>query len=81
MEQERERERERAQHNYMFQVQGLLHIARRDVCDFVVFTLQDMVIIKVRRDEEFIRHMLLKLSDFFTDMFSKEYLRKHFFKD
>ena len=28
-------------HNYMFQVQGLLHITNRSVCDFVVYTFSD----------------------------------------
>jgi hypothetical protein len=41
-------------HDYMYQVQGLLHITNRSVCDFVVFTISDLAIIEVKRDQEFI---------------------------
>jgi hypothetical protein len=39
--------------NYMYQVQGLLHITQRKWCYFVVWTPHGMLVDKVERDDSF----------------------------
>ncbi|KAL1471063.1 hypothetical protein MTO96_040130 [Rhipicephalus appendiculatus] len=42
-------------HSYFYQVQGQLHITRRIICDFVVYTTKDIHVQEVRRDDAFWR--------------------------
>ena len=68
-------------HDYMFQIQGCMHITGRSNCKFVVFTLTDLVILDIPYDAVFVRSMLSKLADFFDNHFKPEYLNKNIFKD
>ncbi|KAJ8866770.1 hypothetical protein PR048_032631 [Dryococelus australis] len=55
-------------HNYMYQVQGVLHISRRKTCNFVVRTPEGMVYLKIQRDKDFWENkMITKLLTFFYD--------------
>ncbi|KAJ8886243.1 hypothetical protein PR048_012452 [Dryococelus australis] len=40
-------------HNYMYQVQGVLHISRRKICNFVVRTPEGMISLKIQQDKDF----------------------------
>lgn len=70
-----------AVHDYMYQIQGLLHITNRPVCDFVVFTISDMLIIEITKEAEFIQQMLNKLDTFYFNFFQPHYLRRYFFRN
>lgn len=55
-----------ASHNYMYQVQGLLHITNRKWCYFIVWTPEGLVYDKIKRDDKFwTEKMENKLADFF----------------
>jgi len=68
-------------HDYMYQVQGLLHITNRSTYDFVVFTLRDMLVIEVSKNATFVEAMLKKLEDFYVNFFKKQYLKRNFFRN
>ncbi|XP_014665253.1 PREDICTED: uncharacterized protein LOC106807441 [Priapulus caudatus] len=55
------------QHNY--QVQGQLFCTGATMCDFTVFTFKDMKVIRIMRDDEFIKDMLKCLENFFQSHF------------
>ncbi|KAL1436901.1 hypothetical protein MTO96_049291 [Rhipicephalus appendiculatus] len=40
-------------HSYFYQVQGQLHITRRIICDFVVYTTKGIHVQEIRRDDAF----------------------------
>ncbi|KAL1458849.1 hypothetical protein MTO96_043421 [Rhipicephalus appendiculatus] len=42
-------------HSYFYQVQGQLHVTRRIICDFVVYTTKGIHVQEVRRDDAFWR--------------------------
>lgn len=53
-------------HNYFYQVQGQLNIAKREWCDFVVFTRKgELFIERIVRDEAFWKLLLQKLVEFY----------------
>ncbi|KAJ8888847.1 hypothetical protein PR048_008341 [Dryococelus australis] len=55
-------------HNYMYQIQGVLHISQRKTCNFVVWTPEGMVSLKIQHDTEFWENkMVTKLLTFFYD--------------
>ncbi|KAJ8889265.1 hypothetical protein PR048_008763 [Dryococelus australis] len=55
-------------HNNMYQVQGVLHVSRRKTCNFVVWTPEGMVSLKIQRDKDFWENkMVTKLLTFFYD--------------
>ncbi len=66
-------------HDYYYQVQGLLLITGRSVCDFVVFTFADCVI-NVKRDHSFLSSMEQQLSNFFVQHFKKALLSRYFYR-
>ncbi|XP_077484482.1 uncharacterized protein LOC144094390 [Amblyomma americanum] len=43
----------RRSHRYFYQVQGQLHVTRRSICDFVVYTTKGIHVQEVRRDDNF----------------------------
>ena len=49
------------EHNYMAQVQGVMEIVGTQLCDFVVYTGSDVLVLKVGKDEEMVREMFAKL--------------------
>jgi len=56
-------------HNYHYQVQGQMMCADKQACEFVVYTLKDLVVIRINRDDRFIEAMLTKLKHFFLSYF------------
>ena len=48
-------------HDYMYQVQGDMHITKRTLCRMVIFTLVDLVIVDVPYDDTFVNDMLTRL--------------------
>lgn len=69
------------EHAYYYQVQGLMYVTERVACDFVVYTISDMLVITVLRDEDFIEVMLQKLDKFFDEFFKPALQNKHFLRD
>ena len=67
-------------HSYYYQVQGQLSCSGRQACDFVVFTLKDMVIVRILRDEVFIQNMIGLLKRFYEDNFRPAIPHKYFYK-
>ena len=66
-------------HKYFYQVQGQLYCSRRDMCIFIVFTLKDMIMIRIPRNDDFIQEMLKKLKDFYDDFYKPCILNEHYF--
>ncbi|CAC5413887.1 unnamed protein product [Mytilus coruscus] len=62
-------------HNYYYQVQGQMFCTNLKNCHFVVFTLQEVQYIHIKRDDIFIQNMVEKLEDFY-----KTYFERIFFK-
>lgn len=53
-------------HNYMYQIQGQLHITKRDICYFIVYTKLDLMYCKIERDDLFwVDKMQLYLEKFY----------------
>ena len=63
-------------HSYFYQVQGQLYCAGAKLCKFVVFTLKDICIIDIERDDVFIDGMVQQLSDFYNSHFKEALLEK-----
>ena len=53
-------------HNYFYQVQGQLHITRREICYFVTWTPQGIAVEKIYRDDKFWEKMFPKLKHFYA---------------
>jgi hypothetical protein len=66
-------------HEYFYQIQGQLLCSNRTECVLVVYTFQDLKIIKVPRDEEFIGNMIDKLETFFENYFKSALLNKFYY--
>lgn len=62
-------------HNYFFQVQGQLHVTKRDFCYFVVWTPKGFIYDKITRDDEFFNNMKEKLKTFYCKHYLPEILR------
>ena len=67
-------------HNYYYQVQGQLLCANRKFCDFIVYTISDVKYIRIVRDEQFIKDMLVSLKKFYDNYFKNAVLKKFFYK-
>ncbi len=60
----------RRTHNYFYQVQGQLGIAKRSYCYFIVYTLKDFFVQKIEFDRDFFSvEMLPKLRLFYTEQY------------
>jgi len=73
-----------SRHEYFYQIQGQLFATNRKVCHLIVFTIVDMKLVVVERDDIFIDHMVMRLSSFFTGHFLpalKDKLMYHSFRD
>ena len=68
-----------ATHNYYYQIQGQMMCTDRKVCDFVVFTFEDIKVLTVERNDEFISSMTKQLNSFYKDHFKISLLEKHFY--
>ncbi|XP_041366048.1 uncharacterized protein LOC121381032 isoform X1 [Gigantopelta aegis] len=71
-----------ANHDYYYQIQGQLLCTNRKVCLFVVYTFfLDIVLVRVERDDEFIRMMLKKLHTFYTVHFQTTLIKKFMYRN
>lgn len=52
-------------HDYYYQIQGLLHVLKREYCDFVVWGKNFLVVVKVEKNEEFIENLINSLKEFY----------------
>lgn len=68
-------------HNYYYQVQGQMLCSGRDECDFVIYTLEDIKIIRIVKNDQFIADMTQKLASFNKDHFRNVVLDKFFYHD
>ena len=68
-------------HSYYYQIQGQLYCADKGSCDFVVYTIKDMVVIRVVRDDQFIADMLEKLLNFYKQFYQSALLEKLLFRN
>lgn len=68
-------------HNYYYQVQGQMFCTHLKTCHFVVFTLQEVQYIHIKRDDIFIQYMVEKLEDFYKTYFRKAILQTFLYKD
>ena len=68
-------------HPYYYQVMGQLLVTGRQWCDFVIWTFIDCKIVRLVRDEEFIRLLLHKLLYFFDIAFRPALLQRFLYKD
>ena len=68
-------------HDYFFQIQGQLYCSGRQQCYFVVYTLKDIKIITVVRNDNFIAEMVSKLKLFFHNFFKNAVISKFLHKD
>ena len=68
-------------HDYYYQVQGQLFCSGRQHCDFVVYTMKDVKIIQISRDDKFIDNMVDSLNQFYESFFRQCVLDKYFYKN
>jgi len=68
-------------HDYYYQVQGQLLCTGAECVDFVVYTLKDIYISRIVRDEPFIAEMISKLNDFYASYYKPALLEKFLAKD
>ena len=68
-------------HDYFYQVQGQLFCSNRQTCFFIVYTLCDVKILKINRNDKFIENMLKSLLDFYSNHFKKIILEKFMYRD
>lgn len=64
-------------HQYMYQVQGQLHITRRDVCFFVIWTPKGINIQTIYKDDQFWHDMEHKLDTFYMEHMLPIILKEH----
>ncbi len=68
-------------HDYHYQIQGQLYCTKRSMGHLVVFTLKDIAIIEVPRDEDFISRMLDKRHHIYAVHFKDSLLNKYLYKE
>ena len=54
-------------HIFYYQIQAQLRVTGRKYCLFVIFTLKNLKIIKIERDDIFIDNMIFKAAQFYRD--------------
>ena len=65
--------------NYYFQIQGLMALCKLSVCDFVIWILKGLLVIRVKFNEIFWKkQMLPKLMTFFKEAIVSEALTERF---
>ena len=68
-------------HDYYYQIQGQLLCTGRQFCDFVVFTLVDIKVIRIERDEDFIKPMVSELKHFYKEFFRSVLLNRFLYRN
>lgn len=67
-------------HLYYYQIQGQLFVTVRSIAKLIVFTTVETVVITIYRDDNFIKDMVLRLTDFFKNYFSIAILDLYLYK-
>ena len=67
-------------HDYYYQIMGNLYCTGRQACDFVVYTLKDIQIIRINRDEAFLARMLAQLTAFYVQHFRRAVLNRFLYR-
>lgn len=65
-------------HQYFYQVQMQMHVLRANFCDFVVWTSKDCLVLRVNRDDTYLKMELLKAEDFFKMVIMPELLGQYY---
>lgn len=68
-------------HDYYYQVQGQMMCTDREVCDLIVFTFEDVKVLKFPRNDDFITEMTKQLELFYNSYFKKALLDKYFYRN
>ena len=68
-------------HPYFYQVQGTLYCTERKWCDFTVWTKEDLKVVHIVRDEEFIDSMTKDLEAFFDQYFKQSVLNEFLYRN
>lgn len=68
-------------HNYYYQIQGQMLCAEKTNCLFIIYTIRDILILNVDRDEVFIDRMVCSLKDFYHKYYRTELLKKYLYKE
>lgn len=68
--------------NYMYQVQGQLHITKREKCYFVVYTKHDLKYIVIERNDDFWNHHMIEhLEKFYMNAMLPEIIDSRYNRD
>lgn len=60
-------------HNYYYQIQGQLNIAKRSFCDFIIYSDNDFHVERIYRDEVFWKNVMVdKLTTFYKNCYLPE---------
>jgi hypothetical protein len=68
-------------HDYYYQIQGQMFCTQRFICNLVVYTKEDLKVIIVKYDNQFVLNMLEKLSKFYKRYFKDALLEKFVYRD
>lgn len=68
-------------HPYYTQIQGQLFCTQRLYCLFIVYTIKDIKVFQIERNNEFIQEMVDKLSEFYIHYFKDMILEKYLYKN
>ena len=65
-------------HKYYYQIQTQLLVSNADYCDFVVWTLKDMLVLRIEPDVERFEEFKTKAKDFFLNIVLPELIAKKY---
>ena len=67
-------------HDYYYQIQGQLLCTGARSAYFVIYTFSDFKVLFIERNDDFIKSMVLKLTNFYDSHFKPTILKSKFFK-
>lgn len=70
-----------SQHNYHYQIQGQMYCAEKRKAYFVVYTIEDIVVLEIERDDNFIDSMVARLENFFVEHFQQAVLNRFLYRN
>jgi len=71
----------KSNHDYYYQIQGQLYTTNRQHCELVIYTLVDLKVVAVVRDDSFIDAMVANLVTFFIEHFKPALKEKYWYRD
>jgi len=71
----------KSNHDYYYQIQGQLYTTNRHHCELVVYTLVDMKVVPVMRDDSFVDDMVDKLVTFFIEYFKPALKEQYWYRN